>query len=60
MQNKIKKYNGGLISFNELADSFQGWEGYARWADTFELRIIFLITIKLQTQSLQSFHYHQY
>jgi len=38
MQNKIKEYYEGLSSFYDLLNSFQGWEGYAMWADTNKLR----------------------
>jgi len=38
MQNKIIKYSWGLISFNKLTDSFQGWQAYADWSDSSKLK----------------------
>ena len=35
---KIKKYKEGDLSKENLLESFQGWNAYAKWADTFNLR----------------------
>ena len=35
---KIKKYNQGLLSYEKMLESFQGWDAYAKWADSFRLR----------------------
>ena len=38
MFNKIRKYRKGEISKEELLESFQGWNAYAKWADSYKLR----------------------
>jgi len=38
MQVKIEKYRKGRISKEKLLESFQGWQAYARWANSFKLR----------------------
>ena len=35
---KIKRYKNEELSKEELLESFQGWNAYAKWADTFGLR----------------------
>lgn len=35
---KIKKYKRGELSKEKIIESFQGWNAYAKWADTYELR----------------------
>ena len=35
---KIKKYRIGEISKAEMLDIFQGWNAYAKWADSYKLR----------------------
>ena len=35
---KIEDYNSGRVSYTKLAESFQGWNAYAKWADSFKLR----------------------
>ncbi len=35
---KIKHYKNSKISYNKLLESFQGWQAYAKWANTFKLR----------------------
>ncbi|MEX2017407.1 MAG: hypothetical protein WD876_02955 [Candidatus Pacearchaeota archaeon] len=35
---KIKKYKNGEISKERLLETFQGWNAYAKWANSFELR----------------------
>ena len=40
----VEDYKNGLISEEKFIDCFKGWEGYAKWANTFKLRkeILFL------------------
>jgi len=38
IKSKIGEYNKGLISYNEIMESFQGWQAYAIWADSFKLQ----------------------
>ena len=39
MQDKIKNFYTRKISFLQLNESYQGWSAYARWADSYNLRI---------------------
>ncbi len=36
--NKIKKYKLGRISKEKILESFQGWNAYAKWSNSFKLR----------------------
>lgn len=38
MKNKIKKFIDRKISNEKMAEIFQGWNAYAKWADSFNLR----------------------
>jgi hypothetical protein len=38
MQRKINLFKQRKKGFSELMDSYQGWQAYARWANTYELR----------------------
>ncbi len=38
MNNKINKFNQGKIDELSIKESFQGWQAYAKWADTYKLR----------------------
>ena len=38
MLNKIEKYKFGEISHEKILESFQGWNAYAKWANSFKLR----------------------
>ena len=38
MRNKIRHFEEGAIDFRYLAESYQGWQAYANWADTYNLR----------------------
>ena len=35
---KIKKYKEGELEKNKILEAFQGWNAYAKWADSLELR----------------------
>lgn len=35
---KIKQYKEGLMSYEKLLESFQGWQAYAKWANSYKLR----------------------
>ena len=37
MENKIKKYEKGLINDAEIQEIFQGWQAYAKWANSYKL-----------------------
>tara|TARA_Y100000310_G_scaffold55785_1_gene51133 strand:- start:363 stop:815 length:453 start_codon:yes stop_codon:yes gene_type:complete len=34
MEKKICSFNQGKIPYSKLIDSFQGWQAYAKWADS--------------------------
>ena len=36
---KIRKYNKNELSKEKLSESFQGWNAYAKWANTYKLRL---------------------
>ena len=38
MERKIKLFNENLIVKDKLLESFQGWQAYAKWADSYKLR----------------------
>jgi len=35
---KIERYKCGEISHDKILESFQGWQAYAKWANTYKLR----------------------
>ena len=37
---KIKLFEEGMITAEQLFESFQGWNAYAKWANSFNLRIL--------------------
>ncbi len=37
MERKIKMYKSELITKDKLNESFQGWQAYAKWADSYKL-----------------------
>ena len=43
---KVEKYKGGEISKEKILESIQGWQAYAKWADTYNLRKRACLTIK--------------
>jgi len=47
MIDKIMSFNKSKISYKNLVDSFKGWEGYARWADSHNLVIKVLKNIDM-------------
>ncbi len=38
METKIRRFARGEISKEKLAEIFQGWNAYAKWADAFNIR----------------------
>lgn len=38
MEKKVEMFEKGEIDYLNLKESYQGWEGYARWASTYKLR----------------------
>ena len=38
MKNKIRSYKEGIITKDKITESFQGWQAYAKWANTHKLR----------------------
>ena len=39
IRRKIEKLSKGEISKEKMAEIFQGWNAYAKWADSFNLRL---------------------
>lgn len=35
---KINQYKSGNLTKEEILESYQGWQAYSRWANTFKLR----------------------
>jgi len=46
MKFKIKRFNDCWISKEKLLEIYQGWQAYAKWANTYHLRkeLLFRIT----------------
>jgi len=38
MHQKSRAYEQGKLSFKEIFQIYQGWQAYAKWADTFRLK----------------------
>jgi retron-type reverse transcriptase len=38
MKQKINKFHEGIITKEKFVEIFQGWQAYARWADSYKLR----------------------
>jgi len=38
IQNKIYQYQKGELSYKKLSESFQGWNAYAKWSNSYKLR----------------------
>ena len=38
MLSKIELYKIGGVSYDKILESFQGWQAYAKWANTYKLR----------------------
>ena len=38
MKRKIHLFKEGVIDFHTLAESYQGWQAYAKWGNTYKLR----------------------
>ena len=38
IKNKIKLFSEGQISLDKITEIFQGWNAYAKWANSFRLR----------------------
>lgn len=47
---KIEQYKKEELTLNNILRSFQGWQAYAKWANTYKLRRI--ITEKIDQSSL--------
>jgi hypothetical protein len=39
MKREIDLFNKGKIPYKKLFESFQGWNAYSRWADSYRLRV---------------------
>ena len=37
MERKVKMFNKKLITKDKLNESFQGWQAYAKWADSYKI-----------------------
>ena len=49
IKSKIVAYKTGKISKEKLLDSFQGWNAYAKWADSYKLRKKIILSIFKET-----------
>ncbi|MDP1695326.1 MAG: RNA-directed DNA polymerase [archaeon] len=38
IRQKVENYKDNKITFSQLFDSYQGWQAYAKWANTYKLR----------------------
>ena len=38
MRERIGQFEDNLVSYWQLMESFQGWQAYVKWADTYKLR----------------------
>lgn len=38
IQQKVLNYDNRDLGFGSMFDSYQGWQAYARWADSYNLR----------------------
>ena len=38
IKGKIRLFSRGEILFDKMSEIFQGWNAYAKWADTYKLR----------------------
>ena len=38
MKKKIKLFSSWKITFSQIKDSHQGWQAYAKWANSYKLR----------------------
>ncbi len=47
MEDKIKLFNERKIRYEKLVESFQGWEAYASWADSYNLTSKLINNIKI-------------
>ena len=44
---QIKLYKEGILPYEKLLESYQGWQAYAKWANTYKLREKISAEIKL-------------
>jgi len=47
MKNKIQSFNNNHYTQDEIQEIFQGWQAYAKWADTYKLRNNILLSSAL-------------
>jgi retron-type reverse transcriptase len=45
IQSRIGDFNQGKISKEQLESCFSGWSGYAKWANTYKLRLFLIFSI---------------
>ena len=38
MENKMQLFKSGRLGYEKLLESFQGWQAYAKWSDSYKLR----------------------
>jgi len=38
MLSKIERYKKGEMTYEKILESFQGWQAYAKWANTYKIR----------------------
>ncbi len=39
MERKVNKFANGEINKDKIAEVFQGWNAYSKWANSFNLRL---------------------
>ena len=57
MKRKIERYFNGEISRDKILESFQGWNAYAKWANSYKLRnkLFRIINLFSQTHSQNNY-----
>lgn len=48
MRRKIDLFKQRIMSKEQIEESFQGWQAYAKWANTYKLRVGMLKEIKIE------------
>ncbi len=51
MENKLRLFEENKLSYNKLLEIFQGWQAYAKWADSYRLREEIINLLKPQSIS---------
>lgn len=51
MRSRVADYKQGALSKESLLESFQGWNAYAKWADSYKLRKLLVKRIYANTEN---------